>query len=116
MLAGLADARRIGLPRNGPRTGEKAQSKETVTVKRLVTIALLLGSMAFPAAALGFHHGGLPATVCHADAAGSPSNDNGNAKEALLAHNPQGLPLPPIGTPGNGQGDGGEHCANAHED
>jgi hypothetical protein len=32
----------------------------------------------------------------------------------LIAHNPaQTLPLPPVGTPGNGQGDGGDHCANA---
>ena len=85
-------------------------------MKRLLAVALLIGSMAFPATVLGFHHGGLPATVCHADAAGSPSNDNGNAKQALLAHNPQGLPLPPVGTPGNGQGDGGEHCANAPSD
>lgn len=76
-----------------------------------MTAALLL-----PGTAFAFHHGGLPATVCHAPAAGSPSNDNGNAKEALLAHNPQGLPLPPVGTPGDGQGDGGAHCANGHVD
>ncbi len=85
-------------------------------MKRLLASLILLGSLAFPASALAFHHGGLPATACHADAAGSPSNDNGNAKEALLAHNPQGLPLPPVGTPGNGQGQGGDHCANAHDD
>ena len=85
-------------------------------MKRLLAVALLIGSMAFPATVLGFHHGGLPATACHAAAAGSPSNDNGNAKEALLAHNPQGLPLPPVGTPGNGQGQGGEHCVNAPGD
>jgi len=85
-------------------------------MKRLIVALALLASMAFPASAFAFHHVGLPATVCHADAAGSPSNDNGNAKEALLAHNPQGLPLPPVGTPGNGQGQGGEHCANAAQD
>jgi hypothetical protein len=89
---------------------------ERLTVKRLLAVALLIGAMAFPATVLGFHHGGLPATACHAAAAGSPSNDNGNAKEALLAHNPQGLPLPPVGTPGNGQGQGGEHCANVPRD
>jgi hypothetical protein len=67
-----------------------------------------------PAPSVAFHHTRLPATVCHAPAAGSPSNDNGMTKEALLAHNPaQDLPLPPVGTPGNGQGEGGEHCANA---
>ena len=85
-------------------------------MKRILILAMLLGSLAFPAEALGFHHGGLPATACHADAAVSPSNNNGKAKEALLAHNPHGLPLPPVGTPGNGQGDGGEHCANGHTD
>ena len=75
-----------------------------------VASALMLSVMAAPAFA--FHHGGLPSTVCAAEAAGSPSNDNGMAKESLLAHNPaQGLPLPPVGTPGNGQGEGGEHCA-----
>lgn len=85
-------------------------------MKRLIASLVLLASLAFPASALAFHHGGLPATACHADAAGSPSNDNGNAKEALLAHNPGGLPLPPVGTPGNAQGSGGDHCANAHDD
>jgi hypothetical protein len=36
------------------------------------------------------------------------------AKEAISEHNPaQSLPLPPVGTPGNGQGDGGDHCASA---
>ena len=79
-------------------------------------IALALGlaaALAIPGSALGFHHGGLPATHCHAPAAISPSNDNGNAKEALAAHNPHFPPaLPPVGTPGNGQGQGGDHCAN----
>ena len=83
-------------------------------MKRLLLILLLLGSLVMPATALGFHHGGLPSKVCHAVAAGSPSNDNGEAKEALIAHNPHFVPpLPPVGTPGNGQGDGGDHCANA---
>ena len=83
-------------------------------MKRLLILALLLGSLALPGTVLGFHHGGLPSTFCAAEAAGSPSNDNGQAKESLLAHNPaQDLPLPPVGTPGNGQGEGGEFCANA---
>jgi hypothetical protein len=76
--------------------------------------ALMLVAMAAPA--LAFHHGGLPATECSADAAGDPSNDNGQAKEALSTHNPNGLPLPPVGTPGQGQGDGAEHCANAESE
>ena len=85
-------------------------------MKRLAAGFGLALALALPGSAMAFHHGGLPATDCHAESAGSPSNDNGMAKEALLAHNPQGLPLPPVGTPGNGQGDGGEHCANAHDD
>ena len=88
-------------------------------------LALVLGTaavLALPGSTLAFHHGGLPSRECAADAAGSPSNDNGMAKESILAHNPFGLPLPPLGSPGNsgmdqapgnGQGDGGDHCANA---
>ncbi|MDP8905170.1 MAG: hypothetical protein M3N29_07625 [Chloroflexota bacterium] len=56
--------------------------------------------VAMPGATLAFHHGNLPSTDCAAEAAGSPSNDNGQAKEALLAHNPHGLPLPPAGEAG----------------
>jgi len=74
--------------------------------------ALMVAVMAAPA--LAFHHGGLPSTVWAAEAAGSPSNDNGQAKESLLAHNPaQELPLPPVDTPGQDQGEGGENCASA---
>jgi hypothetical protein len=83
-------------------------------MKRLLILALLLGSLVLPSTVLGFHHGGLPSTFCAADAAGSPSNDNGQAKESLIAHNPaQDLPLPPVGTPGNAKGQGGEFCANS---
>lgn len=90
-------------------------------MKRLALVLALAAMLLMPASALAFHHGGLPSTQCAAEAAGSPSNNNGNAKQALTAHNPFGLPLPPLGspgnsglgsTPGNGQGDGGEHCAN----
>ena len=74
--------------------------------------ALMLAVMAAPAFA--FHHVGLPSTVCAAEAAGSPSDDNGMAKESLLAHNPaQELPLPPVGTAGQDQGEEGENCAGA---
>ena len=83
-------------------------------MKRLIILALLVGALVLPSTALAFHHVGLPSTFCAAQAAGSPSNDNGMAKESLIAHNPaQTLPLPPVGTPGNGQGQGGEFCANA---
>jgi hypothetical protein len=81
-------------------------------MKRLLVLALLLGSLVLPSTVLGFHHGGLPSTSCAADAAGSPSNNNGQAKEALIAAG-LSLPLPPVGTPGNGQGEGGEFCANS---
>lgn len=83
-------------------------------MKRLSLALGLAGAMILPGTVLGFHHGGLPATACHAPAAGSPSDNNGMAKEALRAHNPHGLPLPPVGTPGNGQGDGADHCANGN--
>jgi hypothetical protein len=83
-------------------------------MRKLIVLPVLLAALAAPASAWAFHHVGLPSTVCASDNAGSPSNDNGQAKEALLAHNPaQDLPLPPVGTPGNGQGDGGDHCAGA---
>ena len=83
-------------------------------MKRLLILALLLGSLVLPGTVLGFHHGQIPARFCAAEAAGSPSNDNGMAKESLIAHNPaQTLPLPPVGTPGNGKGEGAGSCANA---
>ena len=90
-------------------------------MKRLALALAVTGLLAMPGATLAFHHGGLPSTQCAAEAAGSPSNDNGMSEEMIGAHNPTGLPLPPAGspgnadmtsTPGNGQGDGGEHCAN----
>jgi hypothetical protein len=50
---------------------------------------------------------------CVADKTRCCGENDGQAKEAITAHNPaQTLPLPPVGTPGNGQGDGGEHCPN----
>jgi hypothetical protein len=83
-------------------------------MKRLLILALLLGSLVLPSTVLGFHHGGLPSTFCAAEAAGSPSNNNGQAKESLIAHNPaQSLPLPPVGTPGQFAPEGAEFCANA---
>jgi len=82
-------------------------------MKRLAVGLGLALALALPGSALAFHHTDLPAKLCAAVAAGSPSNDNGQAKEAIVAHNPaQGLPLPPVDTPGEGQGKGDEHCAN----
>ena len=88
-------------------------------MKRFAIGLGLVGVLLLPGTALAFHHGGLPSTDCAAPAAGSPSNDNGEAKQALLASYPFGLPLPPAGEaggsglvpPGNGQGEGGEFCA-----
>jgi hypothetical protein len=82
-------------------------------LKRVLVTALALALMltVIAAPAFAFHHGGLPSTTCAADQAGSPSNDNGQAKENLTDTAGQTLPLPPVGTPGNGQGEGGEHCA-----
>ena len=87
-------------------------------MKRILILAMLLGSLAFPATVLGFHHGDLPATDCHAAAAISPSNNNGMAKEALIAHNPHGIPLAPVDIPGEGPGGaaGGENCASGQTD
>ena len=36
-------------------------------MKRLLILALLLGSLVLPSTVLGFHHGGLPSTVCAAE-------------------------------------------------
>lgn len=80
-------------------------------MRRIVSLVAVLAALTVPAAASAFHHTGLPSTFCANEAAGSPSNDNGMAKEALLGHTSLSLPLPPVGTPGDGQGDGGEHCA-----
>jgi len=84
-------------------------------MKRSILFFAVALALVLPGQALAFHHTHLPATFCHAAVAGSPSNDNGQAKEALLAAG-HTLPLPPVGTPGDGQGDGGEHCANASAD
>jgi hypothetical protein len=83
-------------------------------MKRALLAAVVAIPLGVPAGAAAFHHTGLPSTVCAAAAAGSPSNDNGMAKEAITANNPHFTPpLPPVGTPGDGQGQGGDNCATA---
>ena len=84
-------------------------------MRRLAVLAATAAALALPASASAFHHTGLPATFCHAAAAGSPSNDNGQAKENLSRIGLIPPALPPVGTPGDGQGDGAEHCPNAEE-
>jgi hypothetical protein len=92
------------------------------SMKRFAIALGIAGAMLLPGSAFAFHHTGLPSTFCAAEAAGSPSNDNGQVKEALLANFARtggitpALPLPPVGTPGNGQGNGGEECANTTEE
>lgn len=75
--------------------------------------AMMLSVLAAPA--LAFHHTSIPAATCANANAGSPSNDNGMAKERLAKSErggeAVGLPLPPVGTPGAGQGQGDENCA-----
>jgi hypothetical protein len=96
-------------------------------MKRLILLGALAAALVLPVPAAAFHHGQLPARDCAADAAGSPSNDNGEAKEALLAHNRFFAPpraLPPLGPAGNSgnnppdnTGDAAAHeeCANADD-
>ena len=91
-------------------------------MKRFALVLALASLLVAPGAALGFHHRDLPARTCSAEAAGDPSNSNGGANATIGEHNPNGLPLPPLGepgrsgmttgTPGNDQGQGGAHCAN----
>ena len=84
---------------------------------RRLTVIIAIGALALPAGASAFHHGQLPARDCAADAAVSPSNNNGRAKEAIAAHNPaQTAPLPPVGTEGQdnlGAAPAHDNCANA---
>ena len=87
-------------------------------MRRIFLLAVLAATLAFPTVALGFHHGQLPATQCHAEAAGSPSNENGQARENLSTRNPHGIPIAPVGVPGQGptEDQGGANCANTHVD
>ena len=82
-------------------------------MRRLAMILGLAAALLLPGTTLAFHHGGLPSTVCANEAAGSPSNDNGMAKEALTGQAGLTLPLPPVGTPVTlfGPGDHGEPTA-----
>ncbi|MEX0625709.1 MAG: hypothetical protein WD402_04110 [Chloroflexota bacterium] len=87
-------------------------------MKRLLILALLLGSLALPGTVLGFHHGGLPSTLCSADVAGEPSDTNGKVRFGLSHNTAQTIPLPPVGVPGQGptEDQGGANCANGPDD
>jgi hypothetical protein len=86
-------------------------------MKRLALTLALAASLAAPATVLGFHHVDLPSTQCAAPAAGSPSNNNGQAKESIPGNL---LPLPPFGDAGNSGhipqteeiGQGADNCLN----
>ncbi len=68
------------------------------TLLAMMVMGLMVALMATPAFA--FHHTTLPVADCADANAGSPSNDNGQAKENLIE---QGfaLPLAPVGTAGS---------------
>ena len=73
--------------------------------------AMMLSVMAAPA--MAFHHASIPAAACANANAGSPSYNNRMARERLSGQErggeAVGLPLPPVGTSGAGQG--GDNCA-----
>lgn len=81
-------------------------------MRRIAIVVGLAGALLVPGTVFAFHHVELPARFCAADAAGSPSNDNGMAKEAIISNTSLALPLAPVGTPGNGQGQGQDFCRN----
>ena len=85
-------------------------------MKRFALVLALAAAMAVPGSAMAAHHVFIPAAACADDAAGtgtdSPSN-RPQMRDNIINRNPaQGLPLPPAGTPGANQGQGGAHCAN----
>ena len=82
-------------------------------MKRLTAVAGLLVALALPASSAAFHHGQLPARFC---ANSDMASANPTARAAIRDRNPvmnPGPTMPPNGTPGQGQGQGEEHCANA---
>lgn len=87
-------------------------------MKRFVPASVLAVAftLALSGPAYAFHHIPLPSTDCAAAAAGSPSDDNGQAKEALLGRAGLTLPLAPVGTAGQphlASAPAHDTCANA---
>ncbi len=79
-------------------------------MKRFVLLGVTVVALAAPAGAQAFHHGATPVPQC---AEASQAGANPTAREAILERNPQknpGRTFPPFGTPGESQGQGGEHC------
>ncbi len=82
-------------------------------MRRVLTLGAIVAALATPAAASAFHHGSIPAATC---AASDVASNNPTAREAILVRNPvknPGRTFPPFGTPGEGQGQGDEHCAGS---
>ncbi len=69
------------------------------TLLAMMVMGLMVALMATPAFA--FHHTTLPVVDCADANAGSPSNNNGEAKESLIATGQLTLPLAPFGTAGS---------------
>jgi hypothetical protein len=81
--------------------------------KRFLLLTLVAGALALPATAPAFHHGSIPAREC---AESDQASNNATARAAIAEKNPvmdPGGTFPPFGTPGEAQGEGGEHCAGA---
>ena len=86
-------------------------------MRRVVVLAFATVGLVVPSAAPAFHHGAMPAGAC---AESEMAGANPTAREAILERNPvknpgRAGPFPPFGTPGEGRGQGAEHCANAEE-
>ena len=88
-------------------------------MKRFSLGLAMAAVLAVPGSALAVHHVFIPASECPPPVAGEPSNDNGKMRFGLRHHfvllpGSLGgdLPLPPGGTPGAGNGQGGDNCAN----
>ena len=91
-------------------------------MKRLAIGLALAALLATPASTFAFHHRDLPAREC---ATNEFASNNPTAVQAIQEHGIANFPLPPLGppgnsgmtsAPGNGQGDGADHCANAADE
>lgn len=81
-------------------------------MKRAFMLVLALAALVLPSGAAAFHHVAIPPDECASPNAGSPSHENGEAREHLLANGLIPPPLAPFGTPGANQSQGAAHCQN----